>query len=134
MSTNSHGRRRPMLLDDGDLEYSSVVANNAMNRERQLDGVNSYARELGFSPVEFLRACLDRGSRSAAWLDLCCGSGLALIKAGEQLGTTVSRVALVGVDLVDVFAPVPAGLPVELITASVTRWWPQRQFDLITCV
>src|SRR5262245_43251334 len=101
MSTISRGSTPPVLLDDGDLEYSSVVANNAMNRERQLEGVNSYARELGFSPVEFLRQCLDRGNRSATWLDLCCGSGLALIRAAEQLGTTGSRVSLVGVDLVD---------------------------------
>jgi len=31
------------LLDDGELHDSSVVANCAMNRERQLAGVNSYA-------------------------------------------------------------------------------------------
>jgi hypothetical protein len=29
-----------------------VVANNAMNRERQLAGVNSYRRELGFGPLD----------------------------------------------------------------------------------
>lgn len=35
-------------FDDAELEASAVVANCAMNRERQLAGVNSYARELGF--------------------------------------------------------------------------------------
>lgn len=37
-----------VLLDDAALEKSAVVANRAMNRERQLAGVNSHARELGF--------------------------------------------------------------------------------------
>jgi histone H3/H4 len=31
-----------------------VVANCAMTRERQLPGVNSYTRELGFNPFERL--------------------------------------------------------------------------------
>jgi len=34
----------PVLLDEVTLRRSSVVANCAMNRERQLAGVNSYAR------------------------------------------------------------------------------------------
>jgi hypothetical protein len=33
-----------------------VVANCAMNRERQLAGVNSYARELGCSPLDVITA------------------------------------------------------------------------------
>ncbi|WP_406044521.1 hypothetical protein OG799_08580 [Micromonospora sp. NBC_00898] len=33
------------LLGDDALERSAVVANCAMNRERQLVGANSYARE-----------------------------------------------------------------------------------------
>jgi hypothetical protein len=40
------------LLDDTTLAASSVVANSAMNRERQLAGANSYARELGFDPLD----------------------------------------------------------------------------------
>lgn len=31
-----------------------MVANNTMNRERGLSGVNSYARELGRDPLETL--------------------------------------------------------------------------------
>lgn len=42
------------LLDDTRLSASSVVANSAMNRERGLTGVNSYARELGFDPLATL--------------------------------------------------------------------------------
>ena len=74
------------MLDDARLERSAVVANNAMNRERGLAGVNSYERELGFDPAT--RA-------GEAWLDLCCGSGRALIQAARP-GLT-----LVGVDLVE---------------------------------
>ena len=47
---------RGRLLDDAALEASAVVANCTMNRERQLDGVNSYARELGFNPLDVITA------------------------------------------------------------------------------
>jgi hypothetical protein len=43
----------PPWLDDAALQASPVVANCLMNRERQLRGVNSYARELGFDPRRF---------------------------------------------------------------------------------
>src|SRR5438270_11765969 len=86
----------PRLLDDAALERSSVVANNAMNRDRQLDGVNSYARELGFHPLD---------AAGSGWLDLCCGRGLALAQAATALDRQgrAGEVALVGVDLVDGF-------------------------------
>jgi len=42
------------LLDDARLEASSVVANCAMNRERELPASNGYGRELGPDPVGFL--------------------------------------------------------------------------------
>ncbi|GIE82248.1 methyltransferase [Actinoplanes philippinensis] len=107
------------LLDDRALHASSVVANNAMNRERQLHGVNSYAKVLGFDPLT--RA-------GTAWLDLCCGSGRALIQAAGH----TEDVTLVGVDLVDAFRPAPPG--VTLIAAPLETWSPSRAFDLITCV
>lgn len=107
------------LLDDQALHASSVVANNAMNRERQLHGVNSYAKVLGFDPLT--RA-------GTAWLDLCCGSGRALIQAAEQ----TTGVTLTGVDLVDAFRPAPPG--VTLVAAPLETWTPGREFDLITCV
>jgi SAM-dependent methyltransferase len=111
------------VLDDSLLERSSVVANNAMNRERGLDGVNSYTRELGFHP-------LDRLAAGQAWLDLCCGSGRALLEASKRGGYT-----LVGVDLVEYFVDSPVGAAgPELVTASLSTWRPERTFDLITCV
>lgn len=72
------------LLDDGALHALAVVANCSMNRERQLAGVNSYTRELGLDPLEVLRASIT-GSGTGAWLDLCCGTGRALIQAAVIL-------------------------------------------------
>jgi SAM-dependent methyltransferase len=108
------------LLGDAALTASPVVANRDMNRERQLAGVNSYTRELGFNPVDVLTG------DDAAWLDLCCGSGRALTQAAAQS----SHVTLVGVDLIDTF---PDTGP-TFVCASITDWTPDRAFDLITCV
>ena len=133
------GHRRDGLLDDAALEVSAVVANCVMNRERQLSGVNSYARELGFSPLEFVMGKTGgvTGTGTAAWLDLCCGSGRALIQAASALhgAGLAGRVSLTGVDLVDAFDAVPGPTPgLELICASAIAWVPDRTFDLITCV
>lgn len=120
------------LLGDDELNRSSVVANCTMNRERQLAGVNSYTRELGFNPVDWLD---QRSARaSVSWLDLCCGSGRALAQAADYFGHRESTVTLVGVDLVDAFVAVEPSRRLELITASVVGWVPPRRFDLITCV
>ncbi len=131
--------RRAGLLSDAELERSAVVANCAMNRERQLAGVNSYTRELGFNPVTFLTTRLaSQPGATAAWLDLCCGSGRALIQAAGQLDGAglAGRTYLTGIDLVDAFDPVPpsASAAPDLIAASVVTWTPHRAFDLITCV
>jgi hypothetical protein len=45
-----------MLLDEKSLTRSYVVANSSMNRERGLSGANSYAKDLGFVPLEYLGA------------------------------------------------------------------------------
>lgn len=130
------GRR---LLDDVALEASSVVANNAMNRERGLSGANSYAKELGFDPYVLLisrvGADADRPD-GAAWLDLCCGSGRALIHAAGRFAAEHpdADIAIVGVDLVDYFAMATRAAGLEFIAASVARWEPHRRFDLVTCV
>jgi SAM-dependent methyltransferase len=123
------------LLDEEALTASSVVANRAMDRERRLTGVNSYARELGFDPLVWLRARL-AAAADVAWLDLCCGRGRALLCAGEELRAEGlgQRIRLVGVDLVDAFDPAPAGSPVEFVTGSVATWLPVGRFDLVTCV
>jgi hypothetical protein len=95
--------QRVRLLDDEDLAGSAVVANCAMNRERQLTGVNSYTRELGFDPVEVLAAA-PRNGQTVAWLDLCCGTARALIQAADRLTDSgLAGSELVGVDLVDAF-------------------------------
>jgi SAM-dependent methyltransferase len=129
---------RAELLSDAELEQSAVVANCAMNRERQLTGVNSYARELGFNPLTFLTARLADQPPLAAvgWLDLCCGTGRAVIQAAAQLAGAglAERTLLTGVDLAGRFDPVPESVPVDLITASALTWEPGRAFDLITCV
>ncbi|GLW35888.1 class I SAM-dependent methyltransferase [Actinoplanes regularis] len=122
---------RSDLLDDQALHASSVVANCAMNRERQLAGVNSYARELGFDPLAWLTAVAQVHS-DVGWLDLCCGSGRALIQAATRLRP--GEATLVGLDLVDAFAPGTAGSGPTLVAAPVETWTPPRAFDLITCV
>lgn len=122
------------LLHDDALHASSVVANCAMNRERQLTGVNSYTRELGFDPLDTLTtAVADRGS--ASWLDLCCGTGRAMIQAAEHLRRAglLEHISLVGIDLVDAFEPTPRPGP-KLLATSVTAWTASTCFDLITCV
>ena len=124
------------LLTDDRLERSPVVANCRMNRERDLLGSNGYDRELGFNPLDFLEEKLAHQER-AAWLDLCCGTGKALIQAARILHDQglEARVAITGVDLVGAFYPadlVPHGP--RLVEASLSNWSPDRSYDLITCV
>jgi len=122
------------LKDDDELERSAVVANCRMHRERGLDGTNGYGRELGFRPLDLLRGRLDAG-RTAAWLDLCCGSGRALIEAARIARDEGLGLEIVGVDLVGMFRPRDPGLAcLRLVEASLSTWRPDRRFDLITCV
>ena len=129
--------RRPKLLDDQALHASSVVANCAMNRERQLAGVNSYTRVLGFDPLAWLTATPGTDTNTdVGWLDLCCGTGRALVQAAAQVRQDgrLDQVTLVGVDLLDAFAPAPPLPGLTLTAAPVETWTPTRTFDLITCV
>lgn len=122
------------LLSDDLLEQSAVVANCRMNRERNLAGSNGYDRELGFAPLAFLDG---QPQDAVAWLDLCCGTGKALIEAARVIHgrSEAPRIAIVGVDLVGMFAPIdPASRCLRLVQASLGRWQPDRSFDLITCV
>src|SRR5262249_21868160 len=93
-------------------------------------GVNSYGKDLGFDPLEWLRR-RTATSGEASWLDLCCGSGRALIQAARQ---QVDGLRLVGVDLVDYFDGAEDLPNLTLVTASVVTFEPGRTFDLITCV
>jgi SAM-dependent methyltransferase len=126
----------PALLDAASLEKSQVVANACMNRERNLAGENSYERDLGLAPLTCLNQVLEK-RQEASWLDLCCGSGRALIQAAEACHATglEGKVKLTGVDLVPMFKPIPRGLgDLRLVAASVADWETTERFDLVTCV
>jgi SAM-dependent methyltransferase len=128
--------RLPTLLDERTLERSEIVANACMNRARNHSGANSYERDLGLAPLDFLTNVLQRQDE-ASWLDLCCGAGRALLQASEALRSNAQdrRIMLTGVDLVPMFDPIPPGLGwVHLVSASVERWETEKKFDLITCV
>lgn len=120
------------LKSDDELAMSPTVANCRMNRERELCGGNSYTRDLGLNPVEFLQARL-KEQHSVRWLDLCCGSGRALIESANMLSDSGNRVEIVGVDLAGMFAPVDAA-NVTLVEGRLEDWQTAKQFDLITCV
>ncbi len=124
-----------MFLNDRELEQSEVVANRRMNRERGLSGANSYEKDLGFNPTGFLIARL-RDQHSVAWLDLCCGSGRAILAAASALKPELAAgtLEIVGVDLVGMFAETELPAGVQLIQASLHDWRPSRTYDLITCV
>jgi SAM-dependent methyltransferase len=119
------------LLDDDVLERSAVVANNAMNRQRGLTGTGGYGRELGLDIAALITGALARGAESFAWLDLCCGSGAALLECADLVDDP--RLRLTGVDLVDFYAGPPRP-GVEFVTASVSGFAPGSSFDLVTCV
>lgn len=122
------------LVGDDELERSAVVANCRMNRERDLVGPIGYDRELGFNPLDFLRGRAADG-RESAWLDLCCGTGKALIQAAELVHAGGLSIAIAGVDLVGMFHRLDPGLTcLRMVAASLTTWHPDRHFDLITCV
>ncbi|GLZ07099.1 methyltransferase [Actinomadura sp. NBRC 104412] len=112
------------LLNDKELQRSSVVANCTMNRERSLTGSNGYGRELGIDVLAKLPA-------GARWLDLCCGTGRALHEAAALLEGAAE---IVGVDLAGHFMPAPPPPGLTLVAASVTEWVPEGRFDLITSV
>ncbi len=122
------------LVGDDELERSAIVANCRMNRERELTGSNGYSREIGFNPLDFLRARIAPG-RLPAWLDLCCGTGRALIQAARACQAQGMDIEIVGVDLVGMFHRLDPDLKhLRLVEASLRTWRPDRPFDLITCV
>ncbi|MEV6066967.1 class I SAM-dependent methyltransferase [Nocardia sp. NPDC052001] len=125
------------LLDDPALERSSVVANNSMNRTRGLAGVNSYERDLGFDPFHLLSETVRaQPDTTVTWIDLCCGSGRALLEAEQRFTRDLpdADIALLGVDLIDYFQTRPHTNRLRLITASAHDWHPDRPADLVTCV
>jgi SAM-dependent methyltransferase len=113
-------------LSEPALEQTAVVANCQMNRERELQGSNGYEVELDFPLLAWLH---ERGS--ARWLDLCCGSGRALVQAEQLLG---EHVELWGVDLVDFFWPRSPRSRVRLVVSPLREFAPAAPFELVTCV
>ena len=121
------------LLELEELERSAIVANCRMNRERDLAGSNGYETDLCLNPLEFLNKQPD--DAKLTWLDLCCGSGKALIQAATVVREQSLSVEIIGVDLVDMFLPFDkTKLNLKLVTASLSSWSPDIKFDLITCV
>lgn len=124
------------LLDEVALLRSEVVANACMNRTRNLAGVNSYEKDLGLSPLDYLLKALEN-QRQVAWLDLCCGSGRAVIQAAEAFGAAglARRARLHGIDLVPMFDPIPPGIGNLVLTSTPIEYGaPEERFDLVTCV
>ncbi|MEM7369816.1 MAG: methyltransferase domain-containing protein [Bacteroidota bacterium] len=125
------------LLSTTDLEQSTVVANNRMNRERGFIGVNSYQKDLGIDLVQFFHNRIARG-RPVSWLDICCGQGRALIEASQYAMEQQwqGMLTIEGIDLVGMFdAFDPQSHPnLSLIEASIFDWKAKRSYDLITSV
>lgn len=122
------------LLSSAELEHSPVVANCTMNRERDLRGSNGYDVELGMDPLDWLRRRSVEQARTARWLDLCCGTGKALIQAAslcEDSGDC--SIEITGVDLVGMFLPSDLS-KLQLLKCSLFDYQPTAPFDLITCV
>src|SRR5437667_2497021 len=123
-----------ILLSDGLLDRSPVVANSTMNRERACTGGNSYQKELSIDPISFLRSRL-AGQGAVSWLDLCCGTGRALIEAADVFAWADSKLTITGLDLVGCFHEAPAGLRhLRLVETSLSEWNAMTPIDLITCV
>lgn len=119
------------LLTDWELEQTWVVANSSMNRQRSLTGSNGYGRELGIDVLDVLRSRLRRGT-TVRWLDVCCGSGLALLEAAAALRDR--DVELTGIDLVGYFAGPDDPPLLRLVSVSALDWIPRVRYDLITAV
>lgn len=117
-----------------ELAISPVVANSTMNRERELTGTNSYSKDLNVDVLELL-ASRARTAGHVSWLDLCCGTGRALIQAAQELdeGGLAGQFEILGVDLVSMFYPVPRrALQPKLLEANLEFWRPEQRFDLVT--
>lgn len=126
----------PTLVSREDLEHSPIVANCRMNRERRLTGGNGYVRELGFNPVVVLKERIASGA-FGRWLDLCCGTGTALMDADAELQAAGlnHQAEIIGVDLVGMFRQTDAlSTCLKLIVSSLANWQPAKRCDVVTCV
>ena len=116
------------------LDDSPVVANNAMNRERRFKGSNSYSKDLYYRLEGFLRQRIKSRQGPVRWLDLCTGSGKALIEASKLIDSP--KLDCLGIDLVEFFDKIPADLEssVRFEVGSLPSWKaPLHLYDLVTC-
>lgn len=121
------------MLDQESLLASSVVANCAMNRERELIGSNGYSFELKFDIKVWLQQEIE--NRPLKWLDVCCGTGKALVEAAQIFdgSSHQNRLSITGIDLAGHFYS--HSYPnLELCKTSVETWDNECRFDLITIV
>jgi 2-polyprenyl-3-methyl-5-hydroxy-6-metoxy-1,4-benzoquinol methylase len=124
------------LLNDQILENSTVVANCRMNRERGVVGVNSYSKELKINILQFLAQKITTQNK-VKWLDLGCGTGIALVETATffKQKNFLQNLDIQGIDLVDMFADYPPSLSnLSLKTSSLHQWQATEQYDLITAV
>jgi SAM-dependent methyltransferase len=125
---------KEILLSEAQLEWSAVVANNAMNRERKAKGVNSYEKDIGFDPIKFIE---NRSiQHQVSWADLCCGKGNALIEAAQYFKNKnwVGKIDLTGIDLVDYFSDAVELPNLKFDVLNLYKWQPKITYDLITIV
>ena len=124
------------LLTEKELIWSSIVANNRMNRKRNASGINSYEKELNFKPEVYLNSCLEQQGQ-AKWLDLCCGEGNALLQYAKEVAVKdrQEHVTLTGIDLVDQFQQIPSFVNcLQFQISPLVTWTTDDQYNLITCV
>ncbi len=119
-----------------DLEFSPIVANNSMNRERKAVGVNSYEKDMDLNPIEFISQRLAQGEK-VHWIDLCCGRANALIETASffQDKKEAVHLTLTGIDLVNFFSDAsPYQQTLQLHCQNLEDWKPASEYDLITIV
>jgi SAM-dependent methyltransferase len=130
-----HNPMQNPLLNEDALEWSPIVANNTMNRERKATGVNSYEKDIKLNPINFLEH--RRDAPTIEWMDLCCGRGNALIEVAKKLQSRswFSKTHLTGIDLVDFFSDKKGLENLTFQQLNLAKWQPQEGvYDLITIV
>jgi len=123
------------LKNDEELEWSSVVANNSMNRKRKAFGINSYEREIKLDPIKYLISKYKDDKLN--WIDLCCGEGNTIIQSAEFIRENghENKVNLEGIDLVNYFSDYSDYEDLlELRQMNLNKWEPTKKYDLITIV
>lgn len=124
------------LKGEQSLQYSSTVANNKMNRQRQLTGINSYENDLQYNLLAYLQRRLAT-QKNVYWLDVCCGEGRALLQGSQLFQEEIAnnRLKIIGLDLVDYFHPdLRLAIGIDIEVSPINNWQTDLEFDLITVV